>query len=96
MSETRPSFAPGLVLAQVSLRVILPLLGGVITGLVLDANGQTAPRYALIGLAVGTIVSILWLTSFVVSNVRRIKREQADRASAVRTEGHEHSTTEGA
>jgi hypothetical protein len=96
MSETRPSFEPGLVLAHVSLRVILPLVGGVITGLVLDTIGQTAPQYVLIGLGVGTLVSILWLTSFVVSNVRRIKREDAERAAAVRADGHEHTTTEGA
>jgi multisubunit Na+/H+ antiporter MnhB subunit len=96
MSEERPSFGPGLVLAQVSLRVILPLLGGVIIGLVVDNFGQTAPQFALIGLAVGTLVSILWLRAFIVSNVRRIRREEHERAAAADAEEHEQPKTESA
>ena len=95
MSERRPSFAPGLVLAQVSLRVILPLLGGAIAGLVADGMADTAPLFVLIGIAGGTLVSILWLRAFVVSNVRRIRREHYD-AAAARAEEHEHTTTEQA
>jgi F0F1-type ATP synthase assembly protein I len=76
MSERRPSFSPGLVLAQVSLRVVVPLLGGTLIGLVLDRIGQTAPQYVLIGLAGGTLVSILWLRAFIVSGVGRIRRER--------------------
>jgi multisubunit Na+/H+ antiporter MnhB subunit len=96
MSEERPSFVPGMVLAQVSLRVILPLLGGVIIGLVVDGFGQTAPQFALIGLAVGTLVSILWLRAFIVSSVRRIRREEHERQAAAGVEEHEQQTTESA
>ena len=93
MSERRPSFAPGLVLAQVSLRVILPLLGGTIAGIVADGIGQTAPLWALIGIIGGTLVSVLWIRAFIVSNVRRIRREH-DAAVAAGAEEHEHTTIE--
>ncbi len=80
MTEQRPKFVPGLVLAHVSLRVVLPLLGGGIAGLVADAIGQTAPQYVLIGLAVGTIVSVLWLRAYVVSNLRSLRRDEGGEA----------------
>jgi hypothetical protein len=93
MSETPLAFSPGKVLAQVSLRVILPLLAGGIAGLVADSAGGTAPRYVLIGLAVGTLVSALWLGAFIASTVARIRRER-DTAGAAAREEHEHTTTE--
>ena len=94
MSQQRPAFAPGVVLAQVSLRVIVPLLGGVIAGLVADGIGDTAPRYVLIGLAGGTLVSALWLRAFITSNVVRMRRER-DEVAATATEQHEHNRPEG-
>ena len=93
MTEQRPSFVPGMVLAHVSLRVILPLLGGAIAGLVADRVGQTAPLFVLIGMAVGTIVSVLWLRAYIVSGVRRLRPDD-DRAAATGAEEHEQSTTE--
>ena len=93
MSEQRPAWAPGMVLAQVSLRVILPLLAGVIAGLVADRIGQTAPLYALIGLTGGTLVSVLWLRAFIRSSVARMRREREDSGTAG-AEEHEHTTTE--
>jgi hypothetical protein len=68
-----------MVLAQVSLRVIVPLLGGLIAGLIADSFGGTAPRYVLIGLVGGTLVSALWLRTFVSANVARLRREQEER-----------------
>jgi hypothetical protein len=82
-----------MVLAQVSLRVVLPLLAGVIAGMVADRIGQTAPLYALIGLAGGTLVSILWLRAFIRSSVARMRRERED-TDAPGAEEHEHTTTE--
>lgn len=93
MSEQRPAWAPGMVLAQVSLRVILPLLAGVIAGLVADGIGQTAPLYVLIGMAGGTLVSVLWLRAFIRSNVVRMRRER-EGSGAAGAEEHEHTTTE--
>ncbi|MGI8829909.1 MAG: hypothetical protein ACR2I5_09105 [Candidatus Limnocylindria bacterium] len=94
MTEQQPSFVPGIVLAHVTLRVIVPLLGGVIAGLVADGIGQTAPLFVLIGMAVGTIVSVLWLRVYIVSGVQRLRRDD-DRAVAAGAEEHEQSTTEG-
>jgi hypothetical protein len=82
-----------MVLAQVSLRVILPLLAGVIAGLVADRIGQTAPLYALIGLAGGTLVSVLWLRAFIRSSVARMRRE-GEAIGGAGAEEHEHTTTE--
>lgn len=83
-----------MVLAQVSVRVIVPLLVGVIAGLVADSLGDTSPRYVLIGLVGGTLVSALWLRSFVISNAARMRRER-DEADATATEKHEHNGSEG-
>lgn len=93
MSDKPLAFSPGKVLAQTSLRVIVPLVSGVIAGLVADGIGDTAPRYVLIGLAIGSLVSALWLGTFIASNVARIRRER-DEADATATEEHEHTTTE--
>ncbi|MGI8999736.1 MAG: hypothetical protein ACR2GO_08530 [Candidatus Limnocylindria bacterium] len=93
MTEQRPSFVPGMVLAHVSLRVIVPLLGGVISGLVADGFGQTAPLFVLIGMAVGTIVSVLWLRAYIASGVRRLRHDD-NRAAPAGAEEHEHPTTE--
>lgn len=94
MSQRPPGFAPGTVLAQVSLRVIVPLLGGVIAGLVADGIGDTSPRYVLIGLAGGTLISALWLRSFVASTVMQMRREREE-AGATATETHEPNRSEG-
>ena len=95
MSQRPPGFAPGTVLAQVSLRVIVPLLGGVIAGLVADSIGDTAPRYVLIGLAGGTLISALWLRTFIASSADRMRRERDEAAGPVATEKHEHNRSEG-
>ncbi|MEO7296075.1 MAG: hypothetical protein ABIZ57_08015 [Candidatus Limnocylindria bacterium] len=94
MTEQPPSFVPGMVLAHVSLRVIVPLLGGVIAGLVADGFGQTAPLFVLIGMAVGTIVSVLWLRAYIVSGARRLRRDDDDRAVVAGAEEHEQPTAE--
>lgn len=91
MTEQRPKLVPGLVLAHVSLRVILPLLGGAIAGLVADGIGDTAPQYVLIGMAVGTIVSVLWLRAYVVSNLRILRGDEG-RHAGTGAEQDEQST----
>lgn len=90
MTEQRPGFAPAMVLAQVSLRVIVPLLGGVIAGLVADNMAHTAPQFVLLGMAAGTLVSILLLRAFIVSNAARMRRER-DAAAEAGAEEHEQA-----
>lgn len=75
MAEQRQSFGPGRVLAQVTLIVALPLLGGVVAGLVLDGISGTTPLFVLTGMAIGTLVTILWLRSFVTTNAARLRTE---------------------
>ncbi|MCC6618399.1 MAG: hypothetical protein IT341_05090 [Chloroflexi bacterium] len=94
MSGERPRFEPGLVLAQVSMRVIVPMLGGAILGLVADAMARTSPQFVLIGLAGGTLVSIVWLRGFIVSNAERIRQQDASAAAGSERGEHEHTTTE--
>jgi F0F1-type ATP synthase assembly protein I len=84
MAQQRQSFGPGRVLAQVTLIVALPLLGGVVAGLVVDGIAGTAPLFALGGMAIGTLVGILWLRSFITSNAARLR---AGPSSATRTAG---------
>ena len=83
-----------MVLAQVSVRVIVPILIGVIAGLIADGIGGTSPRYVLIGLVGGTLISALWLRSFVASNAARMRRESDEAARATATES-EHNGPEG-
>jgi F0F1-type ATP synthase assembly protein I len=73
MAEQRQSFGPGRVLAQVTLIVALPLLGGVVAGLVIDGIAETTPLFVLTGMAIGTLVTILWLRSFITSNAARLR-----------------------
>lgn len=73
MAEQRQSFGPGRVLAQVTLIVALPLLGGVVAGLVLDGMSGTTPLFVLTGMAIGTLVTIFWLRSFITSNAARLR-----------------------
>ena len=73
MAEQRQSFGPGRVLGQVTLIVALPLLGGVVAGLVADGLAGTSPLFVLSGLAVGSLVTILWLRSFITANAARLR-----------------------
>jgi hypothetical protein len=92
MTQQRQSFGPGRVLAQVTLIVALPLLGGVIAGLVADGNLGTSPLFVLSGLVIGTLVTALWLRWFIRTNVSRLRREEP--AVGPGAEQHEQSTTE--
>jgi F0F1-type ATP synthase assembly protein I len=73
MTEQRQSYGPGRVLAQVSLMVALPLLGGAIIGLVADNVLATTPLYTLIGLALGSLITAVLLLRYVVTNAARLR-----------------------
>lgn len=92
MTQQRQTFGPGRVLAQVTLIVILPLVGGVIAGLVADGTLETSPLFALSGLVIGTLVTALWLRWFIRTNASRLRREEP--AVGPGAEQHEQSTTE--
>ena len=92
MTQQRQSFGPGRVLAQVTLIVALPLVGGVIAGLVADGSLGTSPLFVLSGLAIGTLVTALWLRWFITTNVTRLRGDGP--AVGPGAEQHEQSTTE--
>lgn len=92
MTQQRQSFGPGRVLAQVTLIVVLPLVGGAIAGLVADGSLGTAPLFVLSGLAIGTLVTALWLRWFITTNMARLRG--GDVAGGPGAEQHEQSTTE--
>lgn len=98
MAEQRQSFGPGRVLAQVTLIVALPLLGGVVAGLVIDGISGTAPLFVLIGMAIGTLVAILWLRSFITTTAARLRTEigaGGERGTSDADRNGERTTTAG-
>jgi len=92
MTQQRQSFGPGRVLAQVTLIVTLPMVGGVIAGLVVDGALGSSPMFVVIGLAIGTLVTAVWLRWFIATNVSRLRDEDA--VVGTGPEEHEQSTTE--
>ena len=61
MPNTSPG--PARILGDVTLIMVVPMLGGVVIGLVLDAQAGTSPIFVLGGLLVGSLVSAIgiWL-----------------------------------
>ncbi len=61
MPNTSPG--PARILGDVTLIMVVPMLGGVVIGLVLDAQAGTSPIFVLGGLLVGSLVSTIgiWL-----------------------------------
>jgi F0F1-type ATP synthase assembly protein I len=80
MAQQRQSFGPGRVLAQVTLIVALPLLAGVVAGLVIDGISGTSPLFVLSGMAIGTLVTIVWLRSFITTNAARLRGRSGEDA----------------
>lgn len=73
MTDQRQSFGPGRVLAQVSLIVALPVLGGVIVGLIADGAFGTSPLFVLSGLALGSLVTAVTLYRYISTNAARMR-----------------------
>jgi len=93
MAEQRQSFGPGRVLAQVTLIVALPVLGGVVAGLVADAIAGTTPLFVLSGMAIGTLVTILWLRTFITTNAARLRHESGTAGDATTPSGRDPNDT---
>jgi F0F1-type ATP synthase assembly protein I len=55
MPKTSPG--PARILGEVTLIMAVPMLGGVVVGLVLDAQAGTSPIFVLSGLVVGSLAS---------------------------------------
>ena len=61
--QRQASPGPGRILGEVTLIMLVPMLGGVVFGLVLDAQAGTSPIFVLSGLVVGSLTSVIgiWL-----------------------------------
>ena len=73
MPDQRESFGPGRVLAQGTAIVALPLLGGVIIGLIADGVFETSPLLVLSGLALGSLVTAVTLSRYISNNAARLR-----------------------
>ena len=61
--QRQTSPGPARILGEVTLIMFVPMLGGVVIGLVLDAQAGTSPIFVLGGLALGSLASAIgiWL-----------------------------------
>lgn len=61
MPNTGPG--PARILGEVTLIMVIPMLGGVVIGLMLDAQAGTSPIFVLGGLVLGSLTSAagIWL-----------------------------------
>ena len=59
------------ILGQVTLIMVIPLVGGAVAGLVLDGMSGTTPLFVLIGLGLGTLISAIGIWLLIRSGVRR-------------------------
>jgi hypothetical protein len=59
------------ILGQVTLIMVIPMVGGTVAGLILDRILDTTPLLALSGLAAGTLVSAIGIWLLIRAGVRR-------------------------
>jgi hypothetical protein len=59
------------ILGQVTLIMVIPMVGGAVTGLVLDRVLGTSPLLVLGGLGLGTLISALGIRFLIRSGVRK-------------------------
>lgn len=67
------------ILGQVSVIVTIPILGGAVTGIVLDRLLGTSPLLVLSGFVVGNLVAILGVSAYIRIQQRRMGDGRADR-----------------
>jgi F0F1-type ATP synthase assembly protein I len=68
------------ILGQVSVIVVIPILGGAVTGIVLDQVLGTSPLLVLSGFVVGNLVAILGVWVYIRVQLRRMANDRADRS----------------
>jgi hypothetical protein len=59
------------ILAQVTAIMVIPLVGGVVAGLVADGMFGTSPLYVFVGLGGGTLVAAIGIWLLIRSGVRK-------------------------
>lgn len=51
--------------------MVIPMVGGAVAGLILDGTLGTSPLYVLIGLGVGTLISVIGIWLLIRAGVRK-------------------------
>ena len=59
------------ILAQVTAIMVIPILGGVVAGLILDRTLDTSPMLVLSGLAAGTLIAAIGIWLLIRAGVRK-------------------------
>jgi hypothetical protein len=59
------------ILGLVTLIMVIPIVGGTVTGLILDRMLATGPLLVLTGLAVGTLIAAIGIWLLIRAGVRR-------------------------
>lgn len=59
------------LLVQVTAIMVIPIVGGVVAGLVIDGIFGTSPLSVLIGLGVGTLISAIGIWLLIRAGVRK-------------------------
>jgi hypothetical protein len=62
------------ILGQVSVIMVVPMVGGAIVGFVVDGALGTAPLYALVGFGLGNLIAIAGLVLYIRAGQRRYGR----------------------
>jgi NhaP-type Na+/H+ or K+/H+ antiporter len=59
------------IMGLVTLIMVIPIVGGSVTGLVLDGAFGTSPLLVLIGLAVGSLIAVIGIWLLIRAGARR-------------------------
>ena len=59
------------ILGQVTAIMVIPIVGSVVAGLILDRMLGTSPILALVGLAAGTVIAAIGIRLLIRSGARR-------------------------
>jgi Putative F0F1-ATPase subunit Ca2+/Mg2+ transporter len=59
------------ILAQVTAIMVIPMVGGTVLGLVVDGMFGTSPIWVLVGLGVGTLISVIGIWLLIRAGVRK-------------------------
>ncbi len=70
------------ILAQVTAIMVIPVVGGAVAGIVIDATVGTSPLYVLIGLGAGTLVSAVGIWLLIRAGVRKGYTDRSPRHDA--------------
>lgn len=74
------------ILGHVTLILVVPMVGGTVLGLVLDAMLETSPVGALGGLAVGSLAAATGVWLYIRAHARAAEATETERGTDERTD----------